>query len=168
MKNWFERGFRCILLAVILSIAGCGRVDDLAYSEYVSIPGTGWDPSDILGFSPLPSDSTLLSDKRYNLILNIRYNPECRAKELPVVISEESEEGEISSETLSIPLHDDNGESLGKKGLVLYELSYTLSTDFRVPDGYWVEIASMCPREYTKGITDIGLSLTNTNIEPGL
>lgn len=134
-------------------------MDRIAYSHYESIGGGSWDPSYVIGFSPTPLDTTLSPNQEYDLVLNIRYKGSCPASELPLLISEETAEGEMDSRVIKVRIRDKNGSPLGKKGLVLYELSDTIRTHFKVPEGYWVEIMSMCPEEYSEGITEVGLSL---------
>lgn len=152
-------GIVVLCISVLVALTSCDDINDVVYSQYESIGSTGWPTTDIMGFSPAPMDSTLPADMNYTLVLNIRYNPSCRAEVLPLLFSEENAEGEMDSRTVEIRIRDSKGNLRGKKGLLLYELSDTLRTDFRIPDGYWVELMSMCPAEYSKGITDVGLSL---------
>lgn len=154
-----------VLMFLVVAVSGCNKTDDMVYSEYVSLGNEGWDPVNVLVFSPGVADSVALSRNGYTLVLNVRYNQSCQAKELPMAITEESADGEISSEIVTVPLCDRRGRPLGKKSLVLYELSDTLRTNMNLQDGYWVEIVSMCPKEYTKGVTDIGLSLIKNSYD---
>lgn len=144
---------------IMVMSGGCEQMDRVAYSHYESIGGAGWDPTMVVGFSPAPVDTTLSPNQEYSLVLNIRYKGDTPAKELPLLLSEENSEGEMASQTIKVQIRDKKGMPRGKKGLVLYELSDTIKTGFKVPEGYWIEITSMCPEEYSKGITEVGLEL---------
>lgn len=158
--NSLKVAFAGVVAFLMLALtSSCDQLDRVAYSHYESIGGEGWDPAMVVGFSPAPTDSTLSSNQEFYLVLNIRYKGDTPAKELPLLISEENSDGEMASQTIKVQIRDKNGMPRGKKGLVLYELSDTIRTDFKVPDGYWIEITSMCPAEYSRGITEVGLEL---------
>lgn len=146
-------------LFVILCMTGCGSNDGLCYSEYEHIEEEGWDPMRILGFSPSPVDTLASDEDKYMVVVTLRYTDECQAADVPVMVNEQDEDGEIASEVRKIRLRNDSGKTLGRKGLVFYELSDTLRSGFKLPKNYWVELASLAPAEYTRGISEVGMEL---------
>lgn len=148
-----------VSLCMVLFMSGCGSNDGLCYSEYEHIGEEGWDPMRILGFSPSPIDTITSDMDKYMVVVTLRYTDECQAVDVPVMVSEQDEDGEIASEVRKIRLRDNSGKPLGRKGLVFYELSDTLRSGFKLPQNYWVELGSLAPAEYTRGISEVGMEL---------
>lgn len=147
------------MLIATLLITGCYKNDRLCYSEYEHIEDEGWEPMRILGFSPSPTDTLSAENDLFKVLVTLRYTDECRVVDLPVMITEQDDEGEFSSEVRKIALRDKSGKASGKKGLVFYELVDTLHTNFKLPHNYWIELASLAPAEYSRGISEVGVEL---------
>lgn len=148
-----------ILLGLIIGLASCKEVKTAKYSEFEHIGNDGWNPARILSFMPIPVDTMLPADTHYSLVLTLRYTSDCQVTVLPIRVSEQNEDGEYSSQIRKLCLRDKAGTPIGRKGLALYELSDTLKRNFELPENYWVELESLVPAEYTKGIYDVGLEL---------
>ena len=148
-----------ILLGLIIGLVGCKDVKTAKYSEFEHIGEEGWDPARILSFTPMPVDTMLPADTHYSLVLTLRYSSDCRVTELPIRVTEQNDEGEYYSQIRKLTLRDKTGIPRGRKGLALYELSDTLRRAFELPGNYWVELETLAPAEYTKGVNDVGLEL---------
>lgn len=145
----------------------CRRVDNVAYSHFECLGNEGWDPVMVLPFFPFPMDSIITPADRYDLILTLRYSPRTSTAVIPLEISEEDENGPMESRRLNIRLRDDNGNFIGRGGLPMYEISDTIKRNFKLPDGYLVELASLSPEENTTCIHSVGLSLRKSG-QPAL
>lgn len=158
MKNSGAARWMMLLIATLL-ISGCYKNYGLCYSEYEHIGEEGWEPMRILGFSPSPADTLSAEKDRFKVLITLRYTDECRVADLPVMITEQDDEGEIASEVCNISLRDKSGKASGNKGLVFYELVDTLHSNYKLPQNYWIELASLAPAEYSRGISEIGVEL---------
>lgn len=130
-----------------------------AYSEFADIGTAGWDPIRIIPFSPYPVDSVLLPTDRFDLILTVRHSLRGDEAALPVEIYEESALGSMGTRRISVPLRNSRGEPLGRKGVVLYEVSDTLRRDFTLPPGYELSLTPLVPQSRTRSVRAIGVSL---------
>ena len=158
--------FSFLTLWLAMIPMACRRVDNVAYSHFESLGGEGWDPVMVLPFFPFPLDSIVSPTDRYDLILTLRYSPRTSTAVIPLEISEEDENGPLDSRRIIIKLRDDNGNFIGRGGLPMYEISDTIKRDFKLPDGYMVEIASVSPVENTKCLQAVGLTLRKAGAPP--
>lgn len=151
-----------ILSGIITLCCSCRRVNNVVYSDFVSFDEEGWDPICVLPFYPSPIDSVKNTDDRFDLILTLRYSPGKATSEIPIEITEEDENGVMATKRLTIRLRDNNGKPRGRKSICLYEISDTLKRDFKLPEGYLVNITSLSPSSNTRGLYNVGLTLSTT------
>lgn len=153
---------RILLVGMVAVCGSCRQIDNIVYSDFMSFGSGGWDPACVLPFSPLPMDSVMDPDERYDLILTLRYSSIGASSDIPLEITEEDENGVTGTRVLKVHLRHDNGKPRGRKGICLYEISDTLRGNFKLPDGYMVEIASLSPASNTVSLRNIGLTLSKT------
>ena len=157
------------MACLILLCGSCRRVDDVVYADFATFDREGWDPVCVIPFFPWPMDSVLSPADRFDLILTLRYSPADASSVIPLEITEEDENGEIETRQVSVRLRDKDGKPLGHKSVYLYEVSDTLRRNFALTDGYSVGITSLSPLENTRGLRNIGLSLSlHGNRRPSL
>ncbi|MDE7116669.1 MAG: gliding motility lipoprotein GldH [Muribaculaceae bacterium] len=171
MRGHNRAGNICVFFTtcLILLCGSCRRVDDVVYSDFATFDREGWDPVCVIPFFPWPVDSVLSPSDRFDLILTLRYSPADASSVIPLEITEEDENGEIGTHRVSVRLRDKEGKPLGRKSVYLYEVSDTLRRDFALADGYLVGITSLSPLENTRGLRNIGLTLSlHRNRRPSL
>lgn len=147
-----------LLLAILAT--GCRRVDSTVYSRFERIPDSGWQPSDYISFLPYPADSILNEKDRFALFLHVRYNSGRASGPLRMILLIEDGEGYFRSDTISLDLFSKNGSPLGKGSRNLYELRVPLDSGFRLSPGLLVSMRSLTPASRTRGILDLGLSMS--------
>lgn len=151
---------RLILVAGLIATCGsCRRVDNVVYADFAAFGTDGWDPICVIPFTPWPADSIVNPGDRFDIILTLRYSPRDASSEIPLEVTEEDENGIMQTRRMTVRLRGDNGKLRGKKSIFLYEISDTLRNDFKIPDGYMVEIASLSPASNTLGLRNIGLTM---------
>lgn len=149
-----------VIMLIILSCGSCRRVEGVVYADYESFDGNGWDPACLLSFSPIPLDSVITTADRYDIVLTLRYSPANASKTLPIEISEEDENGVISTRRVNIHLRKPDGKFRGRKSIHLYEITDTIRRDFRRPDGYIVNLSSLSPAVNTQCLRNLGISMS--------
>lgn len=146
-------------VSVCFLLGSCRGEDTPAYSEFVAFGSDGWDPICIVGFNPYPNDSLNIKSQRYDLVMTLRYIGKDLTPYVPLEITEENEDGVIATERRIIHLSDSSGTPLGKKGIVLYEISDTLHRAMKIPDGYSISFTTLSPPENTLCLRNLGVSL---------
>lgn len=154
-----------LLMAICLAstLGSCRRVENVVYSEFEVLGSGGWDPNYILSFAPMPVDSIVSPGDCFDLILTARYLPKKGISEIPVEITEEDENGVMAEHRITLHLRDSKGNPRGRKSVSLYEISDTIKRNFKLPDGYLIEMASLSPLSNTEGLQSVGLTMTIKN-----
>lgn len=155
---WRRIGIAIIGAATLLG--SCRRVDRTVFASFVDIGETGWDPVNVIGFNPWPLDSVSTPSDRYGLSVIVRFDPATAPSGLPLFVRLEDENGEIATDTLRIVLKDDDGHPRGRKSLVLSEVAHEIRRDLSLTDGFSVELTTLLPADMTRGITNIGVKMT--------
>lgn len=159
------KAYMCAVLFMGIGVLSqnCTDGNPPVYSEFIDLGTNGWDPINILPYNPYPIDSTMNPGERFDLILTVRYSLRGNDTSLPIQIYEESSLGVVENRRITVPLRNSRGEPLGRKGVVLYEVSDTLRRNFVLPPHYDVSITSLAPRSRTRSIRAIGLTLVPAN-----
>ncbi len=163
--------FRILLPALILTLgviisAGCRRVEDTVYSHFQRIESSGWNPDDYITFMPWPADSAATFKERYDFILHFRYKASRKIKPFPILLTVEDDEGNFRTDTIRVELFSPSGKPLGSGERGLYLLSDTLLRNRTLLPGTLVTLAPLAPQQMSRGLLDIGLSLTVSKSRP--
>lgn len=150
------------LTAALSILCACQRVENVAYSHYVALADGGWDPETHIDFHPWPMDS-LGTDHLYDMQVAVRFIPGKAPRKLPLVVIYETENSE-DTDTISIPLLDDEGEPLGKKLLTTFEVETTLKENFKLSPGLTVEISPLTDTGADAGLLNVGLRLVDRSL----
>lgn len=155
------RKFVYLLMTVVAigMMAACGKTSRTAYSHFEKIGSEGWDPADIISFEPFPADSSEAKSTRYRLELTVRYSTRRSIPDLPLAISTEDENGEISADTIRLKLFTPEGDPLGMGSNGVREQQIVIEENLRLTDGFAVNVSSLRPREDSRGLLNIGARL---------
>lgn len=161
LREGFARLWRPIALAcVLLLVAGsCRRVEQTVYSSFQRAGKNGWDPEEPLVFMPWPADSAETLSRTYRLTLHVRYKSENPIPPLPISILIEDDEGNTHTDTVTVALFDNAGHPLGTGKWGIYMAGDTLMRSLLLQPGFLVTLSPLLPKQSTRGILDVGLSL---------
>jgi len=150
--------------ALLLFCGSCTRIAGVVWSEFAVIGKDGWDPVMKLDFSPWPFDSVSLPDSRYDLTLCVRHSARKPLAPLHLVVAQEWEDGRTEYDTIRMPLTPPANTPSGRGSYGVYETRDTIASAIRLESDYRVTLTSLSPASQTKGITDIGLVLSQSGI----
>lgn len=152
-----------IFLFIFLA-AGCGRVDNVVYSEFADFGSEGWDPVECLEFHPWPSDSIVERGAGYDVVVCVRYSGKCQLKQLPLQIESMSlRQAAPDTLRLAVPLYGDDGRRRGKGPYTVFEVSDTIARSVPLPTGYTLTLFNPLSAQATRGITNLGIILSRSN-----
>ncbi len=149
---------RLLPLVVTILLCSCGGADRVGYSRFVDVPADGWAPELTFAFDPEDSDTTRASEA-YDLVVSVRYTGAYPYRELWLTLEEFAQEGYLRTDTIQLRLTDGRGHPIGRGKLGLYSVADTVRRNFRVPEGYHVEIGHALTDEDLEGVRNIGLTL---------
>lgn len=146
------------LFAVALLVCGCNR--KTIYSHYEHTPVEGWERVDGLSFdfSPVPYDGTFRED------IGLRINSSYPFMGLTLIVEQQVYPmGVRRSDTLSCKLIDDDGTIQGE-GISSFQYNFHLcNLKLEKGDSLHVHIRHNMKREILPGISDVGVTLRNTD-----
>lgn len=143
-------------MAVLL--CSCSGVDRVGYSRYADVPPDGWPPELTFAFDPEETDSTRTAET-YDVMVSVRYTADYPYRELWLALEEFTQEGYWRTDTVQLLLTDGRGHPTGRGKLGLYSVADTIMRDFRLPEGYHVEIGHALADESLKGVRNVGITL---------
>lgn len=140
-------------------LISCEKTGLVSYSRFEKIGSEGWNPEDVISFEPTPADTAESRETHYEMELVLRYSLRSGERRIPIVVNVEDENGQISSDTVAA-LDPDWKE---KASYGVREISRVVSADMKLTDGYAVSVNPLAPREYSRGLLNVGLKLTRIN-----
>lgn len=150
--------FITLLLTVALTMVGCNR--KAIYSHYEHTPISGWEKLDRLLFvlSPVTEDGTFREE------IGLRINGAYPFMGLTLIVEQQVfPSGMTRSDTLSCKLIDSDGTILGE-GVSFYQYNFHLcNMQLSKGDSLSINIRHNMKREILPGISDIGVTLRNTD-----
>lgn len=149
-----------MLLTTALITAGMTACTDKAspsYTHFEEIPATGWNPLDVLIFTPEPYDSTTPADTRYDIAMVARYASRHKIHALPIAVTVEDNSGVLHADTIILqPEHGGRkSEVVTRYGVC--EMRLPLYGNQRLTDGYSISIESFSPEELSRGLLNVGI-----------
>lgn len=150
-------GFAAIPLTAII-MAACSFLPSVFFSRFVSIGPDGMPTDWQYVFSPTDSlDSAALSSN-VDVILALRYSPDCKVRHITLSVEEISLESEQPDTVeVSFDLFSSKGRPLGRGVYGIYEITDTIRRDAPLPQGYVISVSSRLPRGVTAGIKQLGV-----------
>lgn len=157
LQEWIVFSF---LPLFVFFLSACDDITPVEYAAFENFPPSGIPPLWTGEFRPIPRDSDDISSARYDLVMTVRYNSRCRSRCLVIDAEEISLENmEPLDSRHQIELFDINGNPAGTGNLGLYEVSDTLHSAWRLPEGYSISLSTPLSPEDTEGINAIGIRL---------
>ncbi len=150
-------------MAVALLLCACGGIDRVGYSRFVDVPVEGWAPELSFAFDPEDTDSTRRQEA-CDLVVSVRYTTAYPYRELWLTLEEFSQEGYLRTDTVQLELTDGRGHPVGRGKLGLFTVTDTIRRNFKVPEGYHVEISHALTDEDLEGVRNIGLTLLRGDV----
>lgn len=160
-KSSFQRLIGWILCSLL--VGACGKLTPVVYSEFINVHEKGLAQNWVYTFNPVPFDSTEIANGKFDVILLVRYANSCGAKS--VIFDVESfsiAQTQPDSTRVEIPLFYNDGVPYGKGNLGVFETTYTLATDMKLPESYEISLVTPLSPQETKGIIDIGIKLVRS------
>lgn len=151
---------RGLLMVAVAILASCDHLPSASYSGFVGIDDGGI-PRDWVFAFDTAQDSTRSVAGVHDVIIAVRYSPECRAESITLDIGEMSPGmTEPDSMKVTIPLFSESGRPLGKGVYGIYEVTDTIHRRSRIQEGYVMTVSSPAPAEATEGVKAIGMILS--------
>ncbi len=150
-----KSGLVAFFFLIFILLVSCVENKEIVY-EYKNIKNALWDKEDIVTFE-VPVTDTL---SRFDVFVDIRNDNSYPYKNIWLLISLKDTEGQIQKDTINVPLADDFGKWLGKKGLSLYEKEKLFKTiQFPRKGTYIYSVQHGMRREKLEGINDVGIRI---------
>ncbi len=145
--------FKILLFILLTGNVACG-IDSNEYSRFENIPDAGWGYGDTLIFEPVVSDAVVTG----TLSIAIRHNNDYLYSNLWVELSHVSTGDSVAEvDTLNITLADIYGRWHGNGTGVLYQLSDTVATGFKLTRGCRIKVRHIMRDDLLTGIEQVGI-----------
>lgn len=157
-------GMRLLPLLMVLAamVGGCREVDNVVYSSFSSIDADGWDPVESFEFSPFPADSATAFNYSYDVRVMVRYDRSATNRKLPLIVEQSVDDAAFRRDSVVFTLFDSEGNPSGDGSLGIYEKELLVAPGTRLSPGYKVNVYSLLNKADSKGILNVGVSLTRT------
>lgn len=178
MKSFSRHIFRIVGLILMMSCLTACR-HDIKWIQTEEVDQNGWLPTQPVEFDldppaylPKPENRFAEITARaigdtlprymgtYKATLAIRYNNRCNVSRIDIIAEKVGLDEPITTDTIRIPLFDNDGNPEGTGHLGIYEKSIDLYP-FKVADGTMLSLRPADYSESVKGITDVTLILSD-------
>ncbi|MDE7463339.1 MAG: gliding motility lipoprotein GldH [Muribaculaceae bacterium] len=167
-----------LIFSILISLCGSSCREDIAWSGVRKIDSDGWKSGDYVDFNLDPSaydypyadkyeemtakaigDTAVRLQGNFRAVVGLRYNIDCGAAEVKIVMERSSLRSETSTDTLTFPLFSPNGEPLGKGRYGVYETSVEVPHPLLVDEGSVVSFTPVAYSSEIKGCMALSLIL---------
>lgn len=161
-RSIIKRHFAAVafLAVVIVSAAGCGRIEKVGYSRYRPVNPRGWTREATCFFNMEESADTIsFSEGVYDVVLSVRHTADYPYNEVWLAWELASLDGGIRTDTVGIRLADSNGRWLGKGERNLILRHDTILRNVYLDRSWEFSVGHVSRSDTLKGINDIGVIL---------
>jgi len=149
-----------MLLTIMLATAcmtACTDKTSPSYTHFEEIPANGWNPLDVLVFTPEPYDSTTPADTRYDISLVARYATRHKINALPLAVTVEDNSGMLHADTIILQPEDGDRPTKTVTRYGVCEVRLPLYDNQLLTEGYTLSIESFSPKERSRGLLNVGI-----------
>lgn len=154
-----------IALVAALSLmmtTGCRRIGNVVYSRFAAIDADGWNPATVYELNPWPEDSVNPKGSLYDMTICVRYSTARNGKPLDLIVRHYLADGTERDDTMHIELPNRLKPGM-KQAHGIYEVVDTVTTRMPLEEGYFAELITLTPQERSRGVINVGLTLTLAN-----
>lgn len=155
LSTWAARLSGVFIVAVL---AGCGRLDSVAYSRFCAVDADDWPGQAMCAYRPAVADS-LVPPGYYKAYLVVRHRDSYPYGILRLRVATEALENQPEERVITIPMADGDGRWLGRHYKSLYERKVLISDSLEVSQGWQLVVTQEMNTPSLPGINDIGLIL---------
>ncbi len=155
-RNRYQHIIACIMAGLMATfLLSCD--DNRVFEEYTEIKDSLWDMERTVEFTPLISDTLMIS----NVYLNIRNNEKYPYSNLFLFVTTTAPNGSWIKDTIEIKMADDKGKWKGKGlgGLYFNKKLFKSNVRFPYPGLYSFKIVHAMRKEELEGIREVGLRI---------
>lgn len=160
LNNTIHRAAISFIAAFCLILVGCGKSDEVVYTQFAAIDASGWER---MGCVEFKLDSAVNVDDRCDVLLVVRHSNEYRYRSLCLTVEEMSLRHDVKVDTIEIPLATPSGEWQGRGSGRLYEVVDTLCRNVTLSADHLWTVGHAMRENPLVGVNDIGIVIKRRN-----